>query len=97
MPFAIYLRQPLNLVPSGRWIACSLWIATASISLGQAPGGGSSGGLPAFNAPNFRERLYEAGGIADREVHKGQALVGLTIQTNQAGPTRCLFSQSASS
>ena len=79
MSFAIDLRQPLNLRPSGRWVACSLWIATASIGLGQSPGGGPSGGLPAFNEPTFRERLYEAGGIADREVHNGKAIVALSI------------------
>lgn len=93
MPFAIYLRQPLNLRPSGRWIACSLWIATASISLGQAPGGGSSGGLPAFNEPTFRERLYEAGGIADREVHNGKAIVALSIEGNQTVSESFILSQ----
>ena len=93
MPFAICLRQPLNLGLSILWIACSLWVATASISLGQAPGGGSSGGMPAFSEPTFRERLYQAGGIADREVHNGKTIVALIIEGNQTVSDSFVLSQ----
>lgn len=74
------------------WLACGLLVATSGIGLGQAPGGGS-GGMPAFSEPTFKERLYEAGGIADREVHNGKTIVSVSCEGNQTVSESFILSQ----
>jgi hypothetical protein len=77
----------------GSGLALGLLISTASIGWCQGPGSGPSGGMPAFNEPSFRERLYEAGGIADREVHNGKSILAVGIEGNQTVSDSFILSQ----
>jgi outer membrane protein insertion porin family len=76
-------KQQSNRLVLALGLACGLWASTLGGVYGQAPGGGAGGGMPAFSEPTFRERLYEAGGIADREVHNGKRIVEVSIEGNQ--------------
>lgn len=77
----------------GSGLAFGLLVSTASIGWCQGPGSGPSGGMPAFNEPSFRERLYEAGGIADREVHNGKSILAVGIEGNQTVSDSFILSQ----
>jgi outer membrane protein insertion porin family len=74
-------------------LALGLLLAWTTSGFGQGPSGGPSGGLPAFSDPTFRERLYEAGGIADREVHNGKSILAVSIEGNQTVSSSFILSQ----
>ena len=77
----------------GSGLAFGLLVSTASIGWCQGPGSGPAGGMPAFSEPSFRERLYEAGGIADREVHNGKSILAVGIEGNQTVSDSFILSQ----
>ena len=56
-------------------------------------GGGGNGGMPAFSEPTFREKLYEAGGIAQRENHDGKMILSVSVEGNQSVSESFILSQ----
>lgn len=56
---------------------------------------GDSGGAgaPAFEDPSFRDKLYEAGGIAEREGKQGAVILSVTIEGNQSVSENFILSQ----
>jgi len=49
--------------------------------------------MPAFNEPSFKERLYEAGGIAQREKHDGKTILSVRVEGNQSISESFILSQ----
>ena len=54
---------------------------------------GGNGGMPAFSEPTFREKLYEAGGIAQRENHDGKMILSVSVEGNQSVSESFILSQ----
>jgi len=57
-------------------------------------GGGGGAGMPAFNEPTFKERLYEAGGIPSREIAtEGSVILSVKVEGNQSISESFILSQ----
>jgi len=59
----------------------------------QMGGGGGGGGMPAFEDATFRDRFYEAGGLAVREAKDGSVILSVTIEGNQTVSENFILSQ----
>ena len=75
----------------GLVLGCPLGFIGNSLALGQGPSGPQ--GMPAFNEPSFKERLYEAGGIAQRERHDGKTILSVSVEGNQSISESFVLSQ----
>jgi len=56
-------------------------------------GGSDGAAAPAFEDPSFREKLYEAGGFAEREGRQGAVILSVTIEGNQSVSENFILSQ----
>jgi outer membrane protein insertion porin family len=56
-------------------------------------GGSDGAGVPAFEDPSFRDKLYEAGGFAEREGRQGAVILSVTIEGNQSVSENYILSQ----
>jgi len=72
-------------------LGCPLGFLGNSFACGQGPSGPQ--GMPAFNEPSFKERLYEAGGIAQREKHDGKTILSVRVEGNQSISESFILSQ----
>jgi outer membrane protein insertion porin family len=80
------------------WVLLSVCVAMISFSAAarSQPGGGGGGGagMPAFNEPTFKERLYEAGGIPSREIAtEGSVILSVKVEGNQSISESFILSQ----
>ncbi len=71
------------------------WANPSLAQMGGGPGGGGDGaGAPAFEEVKFRDRLYQAGGIATREDPKdGSVILSVTLEGNQTVSDNYIRSQ----
>lgn len=70
------------------------WVGGAMDDPCHAQMGGSGGAsAPAFEDPSFREKLYEAGGFAEREGRQGAVILSVTIEGNQSVSESFILSQ----
>lgn len=60
---------------------------------GQGGAGGGQAGMPAFNEPTFKERMYEAGGLPVREVRDGAVILSVKVEGNQSVSENFILSQ----
>ena len=72
-------------------LGCPLGFLGNSFAYGQGPSGPQ--GMPAFNEPSFKERLYEAGGIAQREKHDGKTILSVRVEGSQSISESFILSQ----
>jgi len=73
---------------------CGSVILGGSDKRASAQMGGSDGAAaPAFEDPSFREKLYEAGGFAEREGRQGAVILSVTIEGNQSVSENFILSQ----
>jgi outer membrane protein insertion porin family len=56
-------------------------------------GGSDGAAAPAFEDPSFRDKLYEAGGFAEREGRQGAVILSVTIEGNQSVSENFILSQ----
>lgn len=74
--------QSLRLVA---WMG-AVWLislASASVVWGQPGGGGGQPALPAFDEPNFRDRVWESGGPRIKPTDGGKVIIGVEIRGNK--------------
>lgn len=83
-----------------RGIAFGIWLVAGSFALvscmdrSYAQMGGSDGvGAPAFSDPSFRDKLYEAGGFAEREGRQGAIILSVSIEGNSSVSENFILSQ----
>jgi hypothetical protein len=94
MGYPLYGRSHRSLVSK----ICLALLALACVgfathrSLAQM-GGSDGAGMPAFDDPSFREKLYEAGGFAEREGRQGAVILSVTIEGNQSISESFILSQ----
>ncbi|MEI8212078.1 MAG: POTRA domain-containing protein [Planctomycetota bacterium] len=76
-------------------VAMISFSAAARSQPGMGGGGGGGGaGMPAFNEPTFKERLYEAGGIPSREIAtEGSVILSVKVEGNQSISESFILSQ----
>ena len=67
--------------------------AVVPCSYGQGGAGGGQAGMPAFNEPTFKERMYEAGGLPVREVREGAVILSVKVEGNQSVSENFILSQ----
>lgn len=65
--------------------AAMMFNSLATVTYAQPGGGGGAGqaGLPAFEEPNFREKVWESGGPRIKPTDGGKVIVGVEIRGNK--------------